>query len=143
MLTGDDRLRDDMAETIERRYALIEGEYKEEYSKDHETSRFARATDPHLNESTPWEKVVEYQIAARKVKYENFGIGASFFYYLKKTMFGENRDVPPEEMGQQKEWDAKRAVMVRGREEDEAESPREPEKERLVKAKEPGRRARD
>ena len=53
MLTGDDRLRDDMAEAIERRYAWIEGEYKEEYFKDHETGLFARATDPHLNESTP------------------------------------------------------------------------------------------
>ena len=57
--------------------------------------------------------MVEYQTAARKAKYENPGIAASFFYYLKKTiMFGENRDVPVDEMGEQKEWDAERAVLV-------------------------------
>ena len=30
MVTGDERLRNDMVEEIERRYALIEGEYKGE-----------------------------------------------------------------------------------------------------------------
>ena len=32
---------------------------------------------------------------------------------LKKTMFGANQDVPLEEMGEQKEWDAKRALVTR------------------------------
>ena len=51
-------------------------------------------------------------MGARQAKYENPGIAASFFYCLKKTMFGENQDVPLEEMGEQKEWNAKRAVLV-------------------------------
>ena len=51
-------------------------------------------------------------MGARKAKYENPGIAASFFYCPKKTMFGENQDVPLEEMGEQKEWNAKRAVLV-------------------------------
>ena len=67
MVTGDERLREDMADSTERRYALIEGEYKADYFKDHETARFAKATDPH--QSTSWEKVVEYQMSARRAKY--------------------------------------------------------------------------
>ena len=58
-MTGDERLRKDMADMIERRYATIESEYKDEYFKEHETARFARATDPSLNDTTAWSKVVE------------------------------------------------------------------------------------
>ena len=112
MVTGHERLRNDMADMIERRYALIESEYKDEYFKEHGTARFARATDPHLNDATAWSKVAEYQTGTRKAKYENPGIAASLFYYVKKTMFGENQDVPTDEIGTQKEWDAKRAVLV-------------------------------
>ena len=102
------------ADRIERRYATIESEYKDEYFKEHETARFARATDPNLNDTAAWSKVVEYQSSRERerAKYENPGIAASLFYYLKKPMFGENRDVPTDEIGTQKEWDAKRAVLV-------------------------------
>ena len=87
-MTGDERLRNDMVEEIERRYALIEGEYKGEYFKEHETSRFARATNPNLIEDPMGEG------GGVPDEGENPCIAASFFYCLKKSMFGENQDVP-------------------------------------------------
>ena len=57
-----------MADMIERRYATIESEYKDEYFKEHETARFARATDPSLNDTTAWSKVVEYQREGRNTR---------------------------------------------------------------------------
>ena len=125
-MTGDKRLRNDMVEEIERRYALIEGEYKGEYFKEHETSRFARATNPNLIED-PMGEGGGVPHMARKAKYENPGIAASFFYCLKKTMFGE----------------ARRHSTGRERERDQAESPRGPEMATLVKEKAPGRKVRD
>ena len=81
----------------ELRDALIEGEYKGKYFKEDETGRFARATDPNLNDDTPWERVMECQIGARKAKYDNPGIAASFFYYLCKRWASRRSGTPREQ----------------------------------------------
>ena len=114
LVPGGTQTRAMMKDHLENRAAAINDYYKESLFKPTDVQKIRSNVNMYLCEDTDWRSLVTYQKdrEGHKQRWEIPGVGAGLFFHLRRKMFGENQQVDPDDVGNQDEGPARRAIYA-------------------------------